>query len=66
MTKLANELAKDYIYLYHENSHFHRAIDTLAAYLPIWIDGLAEQAVIQKKALEQEIALLEKGLDKNQ
>jgi len=51
-------VGEDHARLYHESATFRRAVDTLVAMLPRWIDGLAADAAEQDRRVEERIATM--------
>jgi hypothetical protein len=44
--------------LYQQSAEFHHAIDTLVAWLPLWIEALADQAERQQEIAVERARLL--------
>lgn len=67
---LLDGLVGDHDHLYVTNVHFKTAIDGLAHLLPIWVEGIAGQAVLDARSdmarIEQSIAeSIARGLHKD-
>lgn len=58
---LVAALVGEHVQKYERNAYFHHAVDTLAAMLPAWIDGLADQAEKQAEVLAQHVQLMEQS-----
>lgn len=56
---LVAALVGEHVQKYETNSMFHHAVDTLAAMLPAWVDGLADQAEKQAEELAERVERLQ-------